>query len=142
MYANGNGQPISRAWGKTILLVEDDTFIRSFMAEDLRDQGWVVDECCDGQEAITYLETFKPDLIVLDMGLPVYDGRYVAKRAYDRYGKNLQVLVVSAAGDTEVAAKEIEASDYLAKPFDLDDLSRRVQALIGSARLDNYPGAR
>ncbi len=136
MYVGGSGQPINRTWGKTLLIVEADVFIRSFLAEDLRDRGRVVAECADGKVAITYLETSKPDLIVLDMGLPIYDGRYVAKRAYDRYGKNLQVLVISSAGDTAQVAKEINASAYLAKPFDLEEFARRVHALLGSAHVN------
>ena len=114
----------------SILLVEDDESLRSLLAMILTDAGYQVDTARDGLTALTVLEETAVALIVLDMNLPNLNGWDVARAAR---AAGIQAPVIMMSGGTEPAgwAASIQAADYLAKPFSMEDLLRVVQRALG-----------
>jgi two-component system response regulator QseB len=122
-----------------LLLVEDDRLIGRGVQETLRDEGYAVDWVRDGAEALAQARAGVHDLVILDLGLPTADGLEVLKQL--RASSSLvPVLIVSArdAPLSRVAGLDAGADDYLIKPFDLNELSARIRALLrrGSGRAD------
>jgi two-component system response regulator QseB len=114
-----------------LLLVEDDRLIGRGVQETLRDEGYAVDWVRDGAEALVHASSGVHDLVILDLGLPTTDGIEVLRRL--RAGASLvPILIVSArdAPHARVAGLDAGADDYLIKPFDLDELSARIRALL------------
>jgi DNA-binding response OmpR family regulator len=114
-----------------LLLVEDDRLIGRGVQESLRDEGYAVDWARDGAAALEQLETGVHDLVILDLGLPKADGIEVLQRVRARKN-DIPVLIVSARDSpaARVAGLDSGADDYLIKPFDLDELSARIRALL------------
>jgi DNA-binding response OmpR family regulator len=124
-----------------ILIVEDEALIAGFVARALRAEGYAIQVAADGDQAIELL-AHPWDLIVLDLLLPGRDGFAVLDAVGER-GLDTPVLVLSARSrvDTKVAAFDAGASDYLAKPFSVDELLARVRArLAPGARTNRRPG--
>jgi DNA-binding response OmpR family regulator len=113
-----------------ILIVEDETLIASFLARALRAEGYATTVAADGAEAIELVDG-DWDLIILDLLLPERDG-FAVLDAVAAMEVHPPVLVLSAKTrvDTKVAAFDAGASDYLAKPFSLDELLARVRARV------------
>jgi len=114
-----------------LLLVEDDRLIGRGVQESLRDEGYAVDWVRDGAAALEQVTSGVHDLVILDLGLPSTDGTEVLRRL--RAQKNdIPVLIVSArdAPSSRVAGLDLGADDYLTKPFDLNELSARIRALL------------
>ncbi|WP_262848882.1 response regulator transcription factor [Mumia quercus] len=112
----------------SILLVEDEDRIASFVAKGLRADGFTVTCVADGQTGLDYALTGDFDLVVLDIGLPVLDGFTVLERlAAER--PTLPVIVLTARDSVTdtVAALEGGAADYMSKPFRFDELLARVR---------------
>lgn len=117
----------------TILLVEDDEATRTSIAMFLRAHDHVVDEAGAAATAIAGWERRRPDLIVLDLGLPDDDGLVVIRRI--RREAVTPILVLSAR-DREVdkvAALDLGADDYVTKPFGMIELRARIDALLRRA---------
>ena len=104
-----------------ILLVEDDEMIGEAVADGLKGEGYAVDWVKDGNSAIIALDTTPFSLVILDLGLPGKDGLAVLKEI--RFRKNHTPVLVTTALDAG-------ADDYLIKPYDLDELSARIRALL------------
>ncbi len=124
-----------------LLLVEDDTMLGESMQKGLRLAGFVVDRLDQGAHALHALEDHSYDAVVLDLGLPDLDGLDVLARAR-RAGLTTPVILVTArsAVRDRVDGLNLGADDYLAKPFDLDELVARVHALVRRARGQAQPG--
>ena len=124
-----------------ILVVEDDEAIADVVRRSLRIEGHDVRSPADGVEALSMAESFAPDLIILDLGLPRLDGTEVLKRV--RAESDVPILVLTARVETadRVEGLDSGADDYLPKPFERDELMARVRALLrrkpprGQARL-------
>jgi len=117
-----------------LLLVEDDAPLRETVREALVTEGWVVDACADGDEAL-WLGTEEPfDAAVLDLGLPRRDGISVLQ-AWREAGRNFPVLVLTARNrwNDKLAGFGAGADDYLTKPFEIDEVVLRLKALIRRA---------
>ena len=113
-----------------ILIVEDEQSISNFISMVLNANGYDTIIVGSGEEALTMIASHCPDLIVLDLGLPDMDGMEVLKSV--RKWSNLPVVVVSARNHEhdKVDALDYGADDYLVKPYELDELSARVRALL------------
>ncbi len=104
-----------------VLIVEDDPTLRRTVAEALQDVGYRVIGARDGVDALRVLESAAPWLILLDMGLPLMNGREFAHEVRRRNIKT-KILVVTAALDAANLAKETDADGYIAKPFEVEEL--------------------
>lgn len=114
-----------------VLVVEDDQPILSMVIDVLREEGYEVSGVTDGGAALAAIERDAPDLIVLDMRLPIMNGWDVAA-ALQRREVAIPLLVMTAAQDARLWATEVGAIGYLAKPFDVDDLIRAVGRALAS----------
>ena len=114
-----------------LLLVEDDSMIGAAAQQGLRGEGHTVDWVRDGKEADLAAGNGVYDLVLLDLGLPRKDGLALL-REWRAKGRDIPVLVITArdAVSDRVAGLDAGADDYLVKPFDLDELSARVRAVL------------
>src|SRR4051794_15062586 len=114
-----------------ILLVEDDEKLARAVARGLRHEGYAVDVAPDGDAALLNTEVWDYDAIVLDVMLPGRDGLAVCSALRER-GRWAPVLMVTARGDIRDRVRGLDAGadDYLAKPFDFDELLARLRALL------------
>jgi CheY-like chemotaxis protein len=111
---------------RTILVVDDDADLRTMVVLLLETAGYEVRVAADGVEALEQLKDGLPDLILLDMRMPRMDGWELGRRLRLAYGHEIPIVVMTAAERAEKRAKEIEADDFVAKPFDVDNLLRIV----------------
>ena len=114
-----------------ILIVEDEEAIRSALAENLRLEGYEVEEAGDGIEASRKLETEPIDFLILDLMLPEKSGTDVLKELREK-GSKIPVLVLTAR-DREVdkvLLLELGADDYVTKPFSFAEVLARIKALL------------
>jgi CheY-like chemotaxis protein len=116
----------------TILVVDDDDPIRALVASVLQDEGYQVATAATGEEALAALEQGRPLLVITDMRMPVMDGWEFAAELRARFDEQIPLLVMTAAYDPEQRAAEIGASGTIGKPFDLDDLVRAVEKIVGT----------
>jgi DNA-binding response OmpR family regulator len=114
-----------------ILLVEDDAMLRDALGEVLVDEGYDVRLAAHGAEALDELDGFVPDVIVLDLMMPVMDA-FAFRAAQRERGAALdaRVLILSAARHLDDAAERIGADTYLPKPFDLDVVLGSIASLL------------
>ena len=117
-----------------VLLVEDDTLLRTQLAQVLDQAGYAVDQAADGQTALHLGATEPYDAVVLDLGLPVMDGLTVLQR-WRSEGQVMPVLILTARDSwhDKVAGIDAGADDYLAKPFHTEELLARLRALVRRA---------
>ena len=114
-----------------VLLVEDDEAIRRLMAEVLSARGYVVDEVGDGLSALGAVLALRPDVVLLDIGLPGLDGFGVLAQLKDHaQTAQIPVVMVTAWAEPELVSKALDrgAHDYIRKPFDIAELGARVDA--------------
>src|SRR5207247_3241204 len=118
------------ATGANLLLVEDDEAMRRSVAANLAAHGYRIAEAPDAAEAIRRWDAERPDVILLDLGLPDAEGTTIIRRV--RREATTPILVLSARGaePDKVAALEAGADDYVTKPFGLAELRARVAALL------------
>ncbi|MCT9809701.1 response regulator [Acidovorax sp. Be4] len=114
-----------------LLLVEDDPAMRATLQRTLARRGMQVRTAADGPSALLEWQTDQPDAIVLDLSLPGMDGLQVLQAARQQ-GLRTPVLILTARGTVgdRVLGLNAGADDYLAKPFDLDELEARLRALL------------
>jgi two-component system, OmpR family, copper resistance phosphate regulon response regulator CusR len=124
--ANGTGL------GRQVLIVEDDEALSGFLADELRSQGFAVEQIPDGGAALSALTGKQRfDLLILDLNLPKIDGISVLRSARSTHPK-LPILVLTARNRVEEKVHVLEsgADDYLTKPFSLIELLARVGVLL------------
>jgi DNA-binding response OmpR family regulator len=114
----------------TALIVEDEPQIRLFVRGALEAEGWQVHEAGTQQRGVIEAGTRKPDLIVLDLGLPSVDGLDVAREL--RRTSTTPILMLTARGEESdrIVGLELGADDYLVKPFSPKELVARVRAVL------------
>jgi two-component system OmpR family response regulator len=115
----------------TLLLVDDEEHLRSMLAAALRHHGFVVEQADSGRRALDAVAEVRPELIVLDVMLPDLDGFDVCRRLRHD-GVDVPVLFLTArdAVEDRVRGLTLGGDDYLVKPFALDELVARVEALL------------
>ncbi len=131
--------PPDPADGHRVLLVEDDRGVRDSLARALGFEGYDVTTAPDGIEAMQVVDGVAPDVIVLDVMMPVMSGLEVARRLRAR-GDATPILMLTARHEVSdrVAGLDAGADDYLVKPFALDELLARIRALL--RRTEGVPG--
>ena len=125
----------------TILVIDDEPQIRKFLRISLASQGYKVLEAADGAEGLAQAALNKPDLLVLDLGLPDMDGQQVLREF--REGSSVPVLVLSvrASEAQKVEALDGGANDYVTKPFGIQEFLARIRALLRQASAGEQPGS-
>lgn len=118
---------MSENTGAQVLIVDDETQIRRFLRISLEANGYHVHETTSGEEAIVRTAQLRPDLVILDLGLPDIDGLEVLKRLREWTQTPVIVLSVRDSDRDKVAALDAGADDYLTKPFSIDELMARVR---------------
>jgi two-component system, OmpR family, KDP operon response regulator KdpE len=119
-----------------ILVVDDEPQIGRLLKTSLGARGYAVAVASDGQAALDLAASWRPDLILLDLGLPIIDGLEVCRQVRAWSQVPIIVLTVRDAEQDKVAALDLGADDYLTKPFGTDELLARIRvALRHAARL-------
>jgi two-component system KDP operon response regulator KdpE len=113
-----------------ILLVDDEVAIQRAMAPLLRSRGYAVTLAASGREAIDAFERERPDLLILDLGLPDMDGTAVCRYVRERGDTPILVLSARGAEKDKVAALDEGGDDYVTKPFATEELMARVRAAL------------
>jgi DNA-binding response OmpR family regulator len=115
---------------QTVLVVEDETSIASFVALYLKNAGYKIRTVGTGQEALEGLANERPDLVVLDLMLPDIDGIEVCRRI--RRSSDVPILMLTARDEDvdKIIGLEVGADDYLTKPFNPRELVARVKSIL------------
>ena len=113
-----------------ILVVDDDAELRTMIQWMLEDEGWRVETAGDGRQAVEQATRSRPQLVLLDMGLPVLDGDGVAAELRKLYGESLPIVVITADGHAAAKARRVGARGHLSKPFEIDELCTMVQRAL------------
>ena len=113
-----------------ILVVEDDTAIRNLITTTLETQDYRFHTAPNGVQALLELVSQKPDIMLLDLGLPDMDGIEIIKKV--RSWSNLPIIVISARSEDrdKIEALDAGADDYLTKPFSVDELLARLRVTL------------
>lgn len=132
---------VTDAASARILVVDDDSGLRTLLEAYLGDSGFAVETAEDGRAMDAALARGMPDAIVLDLMLPGEDGLSLARRL--RSASNVPILMISARGEEidRVVGLEMGADDYLAKPFSPRELLARLRALLRRSRSQAEPVA-
>jgi putative two-component system response regulator len=121
-----------------VLVVDDNEMNRDVLERQLRRQGYAVGTANDGLQALAFLRCNDTDLVLLDIQMPVMDGReFLARLSQDRGLRDIPVIVISAQNevDSVVQCIELGAEDYLCKPFNSVILRARISASLEKKRL-------
>jgi DNA-binding response OmpR family regulator len=118
-----------------ILIIEDEKKLARLLKQGLEENGFTVDLAHDGADGQYQVENYAYDAVLLDLMLPEVDGLTILASLRNQ-GSDVPVLIVTARGEVEDRIKGLNlgADDYLAKPFDLDELVARLRALIRRSR--------
>jgi two-component system KDP operon response regulator KdpE len=114
----------------TILVVDDEPQIRRVMRATLTSQGYTIVEAKDGQEALAKLRTEHPDLVLLDVNMPVMDGLEACREIRSGSAIPVIMLTVRSAEKDKVRALDAGADDYIVKPFGIQELLARIRAAL------------
>lgn len=128
--------------GMQVLLAEDDRAVRESLVRALGLEGYEVRAVTNGAEALEALSEAPADLVLLDVSMPIIDG-LTACRVLRSEHNRVPILMLTARTETKdrVAGLDAGADDYLAKPFDLDELFARMRALLRRIAPDSGPAA-
>ncbi|AVX19351.1 MAG: response regulator transcription factor [Bacillota bacterium] len=120
---------------KKILVVDDEMRMRKLVGDFLKKEGYAVREAADGRQALEIFQREHPDLVILDVMMPEYDGWAVCREI--RKTSRVPIIMLTARGEEEdeLFGFDLGADEYIAKPFSLKILAARIQALF--RRLEN-----
>ena len=117
-----------------VLIADDDAKIRELLELYLTKEGFAVEQAADGAEAILKAQQLKPDLIVLDVMMPVLDGMEVCRQVRKFSRVPVIMLTARVEDDDRILGLELGADDYVAKPFNPRELVARVKAVLRRAQ--------
>jgi two-component system KDP operon response regulator KdpE len=124
-----------------IVVIEDDPQIRRFLRTGLEAHGFEIHEAETGKLGLTLAATRKPDLVILDLGLPDVDGIEVIRKLREWTSRPVIILSARNMETDKVAALDTGADDYLTKPFGLDELLARIRVALRHASQPGNVGA-
>jgi two-component system, OmpR family, KDP operon response regulator KdpE len=116
--------------GLRVLVVDDERAIRRYLHAALNAQGYTVYDASNGQEALNAVVSDKPDLVILDLGLPDLDGVEVTRRLREWSQLPIIILSVREQEEDKIAALDAGADDYLTKPFSTGELMARIRVAM------------
>ena len=121
-----------------LLFIDDETELRTLTAERLRERGFEVSEAEDGEKALDLLDQFAFDILITDLRLPGIDGARVVEAAVERY-PGIVAIVITGYGTVKDAVDAIKrgASDFIAKPFQFDELMHHLHRALEQSRLSS-----
>ncbi len=114
----------------TILIIDDEVQIRRLLGITLEANGYRIADAATGKDGLALAATTQPVLIILDLGLPDFDGIEVLKKLREWYQKPIIILSVRSSVDDIVKALDHGADDYLTKPFRTEELLARIRVAI------------
>ena len=114
-----------------LLLIEDDTTLRETLAAKLADGGFAVEQAADGKEGLYFALEYPIDLAIVDLGLPEISGLDIIRNVREK-GKTYPILILTARDrwEDKVDGLEAGADDYVVKPFHVEEVTARVNALL------------
>lgn len=115
-----------------ILIIDDSLVMRSMIKKNLHDHGFQdVYEAEDGNEGVNKYKLFKPDLVTMDITMPVMDG-IAAIQAIKAYDSAARIIVISAMGQKQKIAEAVKAgaSDFIVKPYETEQLAERIKKIL------------
>jgi two-component system alkaline phosphatase synthesis response regulator PhoP len=118
---------------QTVLVVEDERDIARLVRDYLHQAGFAVVEASDGEAAVAMARTHKPDMVVLDLGLPRMDGLDVTRRLRATSSVPIIMLTARAEETDRIVGLELGADDYVTKPFSPRELVARIRAVLRRA---------
>lgn len=113
-----------------VLVIDDEVQFRNLLRMVLSSHGYEVKEAANGEEGINFALTFKPDIIILDLGLPDVDGIEVIKRLREWSSTPIIVLSVRERENDKIMALDSGADDYVTKPFGMGELLARIRTAL------------
>jgi DNA-binding response OmpR family regulator len=120
-----------------ILVVDDDAAMRNLLVDEFQEEGYQVIEACDGQEALSQLKTFTPDMVVTDLRMPFggFDYLHELRAAVPR----CPIILVTAFGDSQTKGLALECgvSAYFDKPMRIGELKDKMRQVLGTRGLDH-----
>ena len=116
--------------GLRVLVVDDEQAIRRYLRATLNAHGFIISEAVDGQQALISAATDRPELIILDLGLPDMDGIEVTRRLREWTSIPIIILSVQEQENNKIAALDAGADDYLTKPFGTGELIARIRVAL------------
>lgn len=116
--------------GKTVLIVDDEEQIRELLSIYFSQEGFTVAEAADGAAALLTMQEVKPDMIILDIMMPVLDGIEVCQQIRKFSTVPIIMLTSRTQDDDRILGLEIGADDYVAKPFNPKEVVARVKAVL------------
>jgi two-component system, chemotaxis family, chemotaxis protein CheY len=117
--------------GVRVLVVDDDFGFRNAIADALEHLGWHVRGAATGADALGVLRSWRPNVILLDLMLPVMDGWSFRAEADRQHAlEDIPIVVTSGVANARREAEKLQAAAALSKPFELDELVRIVQGLV------------
>jgi DNA-binding response OmpR family regulator len=125
---------------KKVLIVDDEAHIRALLEqtlEDLTDAGVELLVAQDGEEGLQYIQEEKPDLVILDVMMPKLNGYQVCEHIkQDPELKDIYVIMLTAKGQAtdKVRGQEVQANEYMTKPFDPDMILQRASEILGTQK--------
>jgi DNA-binding response OmpR family regulator len=117
-----------------VLIVDDEPNNVDFLEQALEDSGYQLITATNGQEALNKIQSEQPDLVLLDLAMPIMDGFAVlAEVKADQVLRDIPVIIISAEHDSKSVVKGIKqgAEDYLTKPVNADILVKKVKEYLG-----------
>ena len=114
----------------TVLIVEDEKNISDLLELYLKKEGYTVHTAADGGEGLSLFRSLKPDLVLLDLMMPVMDGWSVCKAIRAESQTPVIMLTAKSETDDKVAGLKIGADDYITKPFEMKEVLARIEAVL------------
>lgn len=120
-----------------VLVVEDEESLATLLQYNLEKEGYLIELCADGEEALMMIEERQPDLVILDWMLPKVSGIEICRRLRQRGAtRNLPIVMLTARGEEtdRIRGLDTGADDYVVKPFSMTELCARLRAVLRRIR--------